>query len=76
MADSIIIKTTGGDIHITPDTRMPVEEHADRIIEAIEDGEREMDWLRFHVDRGHAVVHVPSITGVIARQGGKTATFR
>lgn len=75
MADTITIKTIGGDIHITPDLRIPVQDHADRIINAIDDPDRETDWLRFHVDRGQALVYVPSITGVIARTAGKTKGF-
>ena len=75
MADSIIIKTTGGDIHITPDIRVPVQDHADRIVDAIEDTTRNSDWIRLHVDRGQAQVHIPSITGIIARTTGRSKGF-
>ncbi|MDO5534149.1 MAG: hypothetical protein Q4F65_05820 [Propionibacteriaceae bacterium] len=71
MPDTITIKTTGGDIHISPEPGKPVTEQAIKIADQI-DGWG--GWLNLKVDRGHALVWSGSVVGIIARRAGRSTS--
>lgn len=75
MADTITIKTTGGDVYINLDPACSVAEQADRI-RTYMDSPDSSGWLRLPIRGGTALVRTSTITGIIATRAGKAASFK